>query len=246
MRNALICGASQGIGRATAHLLAQQGHRVFLLARREEALNEVADAIRGQGGQAVVLVADLDALDLSEIPAALDIVVHNTGGPAGGPILEATPAQMLAALQRHLITAHRLLLHTLPHQRAQGWGRYVQVLSTSVYEPIPNLGVSNLTRAAVASWAKTTSLELPPGITINNVLPGFTDTPRLEQLAEGIAHRTGSEPADVFDNWRKLVPEGRIGHPNEIAAMIGFLVSDAASYVRGQSIAVDGGRSRSI
>lgn len=246
MRKALVCGASQGIGRATAELLAASGIEVTLLARRGDVLDEVAFAIRSAGGRAYPCVADLDDLDLTEVPTDLDIVVHNTGGPPGGLLVEATPVQIGASLSRHLFSAQRILQHTLPHMRREGWGRYVQVLSTSVYEPIPNLGVSNLTRAAMASWAKTLSRELPPGITVNNVLPGFTDTPRLEQLATAQAGSRGIDTEQVREGWVAEIPEGRIADANEVAAVIGFLVSDQASYVRGQSIAVDGGRSRSI
>jgi 3-oxoacyl-[acyl-carrier protein] reductase len=127
-----------------------------------------------------------------------------------------------------------------------GYGRIVNVLSTSVREPIANLGVSNTIRAAMAGWAKTLSSELPVGTTINNVLPGFTATDRLTVLATSTAERTGISQDAVFDNWRAAIPEGRLGEAHEIAALIGFLVSPAASYIRGQSIAADGGRMRSI
>ena len=245
MRKALVCGASQGIGRAAAELLASRGVEVTLLARRGDLLDEVAFGIRAAGGRAYTCVGDLDQLvDLTELPTDVDIVVHNTGGPAGGPLVDATTDQIGASLSRHLYSAHRILQHTLPHMRRQGWGRYVQVLSISVFEPIPNLGVSNLTRAAMASWAKTLSRELPPGVTVNNVLPGYTNTPRLDELADGLAKTRGTDPEQVRQGWIQEVPEGRIADPAEVAAMIGFLVSDEASYVRGQSIAVDGGRSR--
>lgn len=242
MRRALVCGASQGIGRATAVLLAEQGHHVVLLARRREQLEALAHELRN----ATVCVADLDELDPSSIPRDVDIVVHNTGGPPSGALLEADASDILAALNRHLLTAHALVRHTLPHMRSRGFGRFVQVLSTSVYEPIPGLGVSNLTRAAVASWAKTLSRELPPGITINNVLPGFTDTPRLTTLFERIADQTGRTLDEVRTDKLAGVPEGRLAEASEVAAMVAFLVSEQGSYVRGQSIAVDGGRSRSI
>ena len=134
----------------------------------------------------------------------------------------------------------------LPGMREAGYGRFIQVLSTSVREPIPNLGVSNLTRAAVASWAKTLSRELPAGVTINNVLPGFTDTQRLGQLADGISARTGKSQDEVHQGWLAQVPEGRLAQPEELAAVIAFLASPAASFVRGTSIPVDGGRLRSI
>ena len=219
---------------------------MFLLARRRDPLQELAAELQADGHEAHVLVMDLDSLDLDALPADLDIVVHNTGGPAGGPLTEASVDALTGAFHRHVISAHRILQHVLPHMRAGGFGRWVNVLSTSVYEPIDNLGVSNLTRASMASWAKTLSRELPPGVTINNVLPGFTDTERLTSLAEGRASRSGTTPEDVRATWLGAVPEGRLADPNETAAMIAFLSSTEAAYVRGQSIAVDGGRLRGI
>lgn len=245
-RKALICGASQGIGRAAAVAIARRGAHVVLLARRAGPLETLAQEITASGGRATVCVADLDALDVSALPADVDIVVHNTGGPAGGPLTEAGPDALVGAFQRHVVSAQRILQHVLPHMRAGGFGRWINVLSTSVYEPIDNLGVSNLTRAAMASWSKTLSRELPSGCTINNVLPGFTDTERLTSLAEGRAERSGITPDDVRAAWLGTVPEGRLARPEETAALIAFLASTEAAYIRGQSIAVDGGRLRSI
>jgi 3-oxoacyl-[acyl-carrier protein] reductase len=129
---------------------------------------------------------------------------------------------------------------------AAGFGRVINVLSTSVREPIPNLGVSNIIRAAMASWSKSLAQELPPGITINNVLPGYTDTERLDALGAGAAARTGQSVEEVRRGWLKVIPEGRLGRADEVAALIAFLASPSGAYVRGQSIAVDGGRTRGI
>ena len=134
----------------------------------------------------------------------------------------------------------------LPHMQAAGYGRIINVLSTSVREPIPNLGVSNTIRGAMASWAKSLSKELGPGITINNVLPGFTDTERLASLKQAVAGRTGTSQEAVMQGWIGRVPEGRLGHPSELAGLIAFLVSPAGAYIRGQSVAVDGGRLNTI
>lgn len=153
---------------------------------------------------------------------------------------------MEVALGRHLFAAHVLVQQLLPGMREAGYGRIINVLSTSVREPIPNLGVSNLTRAAVASWAKTLSGELPPGVTINNVLPGFTDTERLGSLGEDTASRTGTTLEAVRAGWIAQIPEGRLARPEETAEAIAFLASPAAAYIRGHSIPVDGGRLRSI
>ncbi|UCE01694.1 MAG: SDR family oxidoreductase [Candidatus Latescibacterota bacterium] len=254
-RHALVCGASAGIGRATAMALAELGARVTTLARSQEALGELQpQLLRAGAAEAHVVVTDLDA------PSALDaaittwldahgpahILVHNTGGPPGGRLLDATAEALQAAFRRHVVSAQRLVQHLLPGMRAAGYGRIVNVLSTSVREPIDHLGVSNTIRAAMSAWAKTLSRELPPGVTINNVLPGYTSTERLASLAQATAERSGRSRAEVESDWRAAVPEKRLGKPEEVAAAIAFLASPAASYIRGVSLAVDGGRLRSI
>lgn len=253
-RRALVCGASAGIGRETALRLAAGGWGVLALARRRAELEALLPALRAAGApEARAVVADLDdrtglsvALDGALADGAIHAVINNTGGPPGGPLADAAPDAILAALSRHLLAAHLILQKTLPGMRAAGFGRLVQVLSTSVREPIENLGVSNLTRAAVASWAKTLSRELPPGVTINNVLPGYTRTDRLDALATATGARTGRDAEQVRADWVAQIPEGRLGRADEIAAVVAFLCSDAASYVRGATIPVDGGRLRSI
>jgi 3-oxoacyl-[acyl-carrier protein] reductase len=254
MRRALVCGASAGIGRATALRLAADGVGVLALARRGDALASLLPELRAAGApDAVAVVADLDdrhglgaALDHALAAGPIHVVINNTGGPPGGPLADAAPDAILAALSRHLLAAHLIAQRVLPGMRAAGFGRFVQVLSTSVREPIENLGVSNLTRAAVASWAKTLSRELPPGVTINNVLPGYTRTDRLDALATAAGTRTGRDADAVRADWVSQIPEGRLGTADEIANVIAFLCSDAASYVRGTTIPVDGGRLRSI
>lgn len=254
-RQALVCGASGGIGRASALALAARGATVAALARNEQKLGALMEELHTSGASGGrMVVADLD--DRAELRGVIEaqlaahgpvhVLVNNTGGPPPGPLLAATEDDFLAALGRHLFAAHLLVRLVLPGMIAAGFGRIVNVVSTSVYEPIPNLGVSNVTRAAVAGWAKTLAGELPPGITINNVLPGFTDTERLVSLGTSIAARRGCTLEDVQAEWAALAPEGRLGRAEELGAVVAFLASTEASFVRGQSIAVDGGRMRSI
>lgn len=254
-RHALVCGASAGIGRAAALALAGLGARVTALARSRDKLEALLPALREAGApEALALVADLDdRLGLERAVAEhlerhgdVHVLVNNTGGPKAGPLLEAGEAALLEAFGRHVLAAHLLVRLALPGMRAAGWGRIVNVVSTSVREPIPNLGVSNTVRAAVAAWAKTLSKELPPGITINTVLPGYTDTERLAALAQANAERGGTTPDQVRAGWLASVPERRIGRPEELGAVIAFLASPAASYVRGVTLPVDGGRLNGI
>lgn len=253
-RHALVCGASSGIGRSAALALGALGARVTALARRRDRLDSLVEELRGAGVEAEAVEADLD--DRTNLQATIDtliadfgpvhVLINNSGGPPGGPLLDATPEAFELAFGRHLLASHLIVGRTLGGMREAGYGRIINVISTSVREPIPNLGVSNTIRGAVASWAKTLSRELPPGVTINNVLPGFTDTDRLGQLAEGNANRQGTSADAVREGWRAMIPEGRLARPEELADVIAFLASPAASYVRGVSLPVDGGRLRGI
>ncbi len=254
-KHALVCGASAGIGRATALALAAAGAEVTGLARSERKLVELVGELEAAGApRARWLVANLD--DRPALAAAVaafrvkhgpvHVLVNNSGGPPAGPLLEAHDEDFLRAFGRHVLAAHLLVRELLPGMKEAGYGRIINVISTSVREPIPGLGVSNTVRAAVAAWAKTLSRELPPGITINSVLPGYTDTERLSGLAESLAERAGSSPDAVRERWLGLVPEGRLGRPEELAAAIAFLASPAAAYIRGVSLAVDGGRLNTI
>jgi len=252
---ALVCGASGGIGRATALALAAAGARVIALARSADKLASLLTEIEAIGAPpAMAIVADLDdrvALEgridalLAEI-GVVHVLINNSGGPPGGPLLEASAEDFLLALGRHLLASHLLAQKLVPGMIAAGFGRIINIISTSVYEPIPGLGVSNTVRGAMASWAKSLSRELPPGISINNVLPGFTDTPRLTSLAAGRAVRSGTSPEAVREAWIEQVPEGRLIRPEETAAAVAFLASPAGAAIRGISLAVDGGRLRGI
>jgi 3-oxoacyl-[acyl-carrier protein] reductase len=254
-KHALVCGASEGIGRATARELALLGADVTLLARREEALRGALASMPCTGNQRHgFVVADVaQTFELSESVAALaairpvHILINNTGGPPGGPAHAAEISAYLDAFNKHLIANQVLLQAVLPCMRAVQWGRIVNVISTSVYEPIANLGVSNTIRGAVASWAKTLSKELgADGITVNNVLPGYTRTQRLDQILADRSAATGKTPDEIANGMLATVPAGRFAEAHEIASMLAFLCSPAAGYVNGQSIAVDGGRMQSI
>lgn len=254
-RHALVCGASEGIGRATALELAQLGASVTVLARRADALQAVvADLTRAQGQQHHALAVDMD--DTTALQATVtrhvavhpaQILIHNTGGPPGGTAHEAETAAFESAFRRHLIGGQVLVQAVLPGMRAARWGRIVNVISTSVREPIAGLGVSNTVRGAVASWAKTLSRELAPeGITVNNVLPGYTRTGRIDQIVADRVRRTGQDEATVLAAMRAGVPAGRFAEPAETAGVIAFLCAPAAAYVTGVSLPVDGGRMASI
>ncbi|MEO6264017.1 MAG: SDR family oxidoreductase, partial [Luteimonas sp.] len=177
----------------------------------------------------------------------VQILINNTGGPPGGPAHTAEVAAFLDAFNKHLVANQTIVQAVLPGMRAAGWGRIVNVISTSVKEPIVGLGVSNTIRGAVASWAKTLSRELAPfGITVNNVLPGFTETGRITQLVHDRAQASSQSQDSIAEGMRKTVPAGRFAQPGEIGGVIAFLCSPAAAYINGVSLAVDGGRMQSI
>lgn len=254
-RHALVCGASEGIGRAAAHELALLGADVTVLARRADVLEDVARALPVRGAQAhgwiAADVARLDALDAQVRALAagkpVHVLVNNTAGPPGGPASSASLEAYRDAFGRHLLAGQVLVQAVLPGMQAAAWGRIVNVVSTSVREPIPNLGVSNTVRGAVAGWSKTLSRELAPhGITVNNVLPGYTRTARLAQILADRAAATGQAADAVAEGMIRTVPAGRFAEAAEIAAAIAFLCSPAAGYVNGVSLAVDGGRMQSI
>lgn len=254
-KHALVCGGSQGIGLATALELAQLGADVTLLSRRDEALRDAVASLPCRGNQQhAYVVADVSqTFELGQSVAAraaerpVHMLVNNTGGPPGGAAHAADIAAYLDAFNKHVIANQILLQAVLPGMRAARWGRIVNVISTSVYEPIANLGVSNTIRGAVASWAKTLSKELgSDGITVNNVLPGYTRTQRLDQILADRSAATGKTQDEIAKGMLATVPAARFAEAHETASMIAFLCSPAAAYVNGQSIAVDGGRMQSI
>jgi len=254
-KNALICGASQGIGFAVAEELALMGANCILLARNEEnlkiSLASLYISIRQQHAYHVIDFNDQSAVKelIKSITEEknIHILINNSGGPAAGPIVEAAEDQFLQAFNQHLIINHILTKAVIEGMKKDGYGRIINIISTSVKIPLKNLGVSNTTRGAVASWAKTMSIEMGQfGITENNVLPGFTRTKRLQSLIENTAKR-GNVLVDIVErNMMEEVPLKRFGEAAEIAAVAAFLATPAAAYVNGTSIPVDGGRTGSI
>lgn len=254
-KNALVGGASAGIGRAVAIELAALGARVTLLARTESSLQATLAALdTSKGQQHGYLVADFSdsAGLLQKVTALLEqgpihVLVNNTGGPPGGPIVEQSAEAFLAAYHNHLICNQLLAKAVLPGMKASGYGRVVNVISTSVKEPLDNLGVSNTTRWAVAAWSKTWANEVGPfGITVNNVLPGYTRTGRLVEIIEKRAAATGQSTETIESQFKSHVPLRRFAEPSEIAAAVAFLASPAAAYINGINVPVDGGRTRSL
>lgn len=251
-KNAFVCGASQGIGRASAVELARLGAGVTVMARSEGTLAEVVASLDSRIGQKHgYLVADVaDRPGLSETIAvhvasagAVHILVNNTGGPPAGDIADASEEDLLQAFSNHLLCNQLLVRAVVPGMKAAGFGRIINIISTSVIAPIRGLGVSNTVRASVANWARTLAGELAPfGITINNVLPGYTDTRRLQSIFAHKAEKAGVEVSDIERKVLASIPVGRLGKPEELAAVVGFLASPAASYVTGVNLPVDGGR----
>ncbi len=252
---AIICGSTQGIGLAIAEELALLGANCTLVARNEDVLKTAVlsldIALRQQHGY---LVADFSKPD--EVKKVIEahvakhpvhILINNTGGPAAGPIIDATEDAFLNTFNQHLICNHILAKAVVPSMQKEKYGRIINIISTSVKIPLKNLGVSNTIRGAVASWAKSMANELGQYyITVNNVLPGFTSTQRLSTLIENIAKR-GNTVVDIVEkNMVEEVPMKRFADASEIAAVAAFLASPAASYVNGVSIPVDGGRTGSI
>ncbi len=250
-KKAIVCGSTQGIGQAIAVGLAGIGAEVTLLARNEEKLKAtVGDLPQPEGQQHDYLAADFTSPEtLREKVSAFigdqvfHILVNNTGGPPGGPASEADPAAYKAAFDQHLICNQILTQSVVPGMKQAGYGRIINIISTSVKQPIAGLGVSNTIRGAVASWSKTIANELGPHkITVNNVLPGATKTQRLTTILENRAAKSGKSVAEVTQAWMDEIPARRFAEPEEVAHAAVFLASPAASYINGINIPVDGGR----
>lgn len=244
-KHAIVCGASKGIGAATAKMLAKAGARVTAVSRNP---HDLVAELEGDEHTGISLdLEDKEAIDnfISTIEEC-HILINNAAGPPGGPLLDNEVEDFEAPFRRHLHASHTLVRGLVPKMEAAGMGRIVNIISTSVREPIPNIGLSNTLRGAMASWAKSLSRELPTCITINNVLPGFTDTDRLGSLASSINAKTGKSIEEIHAGWMAQVPIERLIDPLETGAAIAYLCMPISGGIRGVSLAVDGGRMRSI
>jgi len=264
-KTAVVCGSSQGIGKAIALQFAASGANVILIARDEEKLREVLKEINDYSREKVILpskdqnhnfiVADFSQAEIlkekinkfaSENPP-VHILVNNTGGPKGGEIYKAEVSEFENAFRNHLICGQILVQALGEGMKKEKYGRIINIISTSVKQPIKNLGVSNTIRAAVASWAKTLAAELAPfGITVNNILPGATKTQRLYGIFEARSKSTGKSIEETEKGWLSEIPSGRFAEPEELAYAAAFLASPMAGYINGINLPVDGGRLNSL
>lgn len=255
-KNALVCGSTQGLGRASAIELALLGANITLVARNEATLQETLLTLDSSKGQRhSYFVADFSKPEkvktgienyLKENPI-VHILVNNTGGPAGGTIIDAKIEEFTQAISNHLICNHILVQACVPSMKSEGFGRIINIISTSVKQPITGLGVSNTTRGAVASWSKTLANELGQfGITVNNVLPGYTKTARLDFVINSRANMANMGVEDMEKVFKSDIPAGRFGEAKEFGAAVAFLCSPAAAYINGVNLPVDGGRLSSM
>jgi 3-oxoacyl-[acyl-carrier protein] reductase len=254
-KNALVCGSSRGIGKAIAIALANLGANITLTARSEDALLEAINELDTAKGQRHdFILADFSKpAELKELighqlrDTTYQVLINNSGGPPAGNITDATPEQFEAAFKNHLVCNHILATALIPGMKKSGYGRIINIISTSVKIPLRGLGVSNTIRAAVANWSKTLSNELAPlGITVNNVLPGATNTDRLQEIISGNAQKKGKSTAEIEKAMLAEIPMQRFADPSEVAAAAAFLASPAASYITGINVPVDGGRTGSL
>lgn len=254
-RTSLVCGASEGIGREAAKALASRGSAIVALARSESRLKSLVEELRSLGAPGVETIA-VDMERLSELREKVQGVIHrlgpihvlinNTGGPPHGKILEAAPEDFLAAFTRHVLASQCLTQLLVPGMQKAAYGRIINIISISVREPLVGLGISNTIRGAMASWSKSMSNELPPEITINSVLPGYTATSRLFSLIQDTARSRGVSEGQLTEEYIRSVPAKRFAEASEIAESVAFLASPQAAYIRGVCLPVDGGRLRTI
>ena len=251
-KNALVCGSTQGIGKATAIQLAQEGANITLIARNEEKLRQVLTELPNDNQTHQYIVADFTNPTglfekLKERTISYHILVNNTGGPAGGPVFSAKLAEFEMAFTQHLKCNHVLVQALVPFMKSEGYGRIINIISTSVKQPLDGLGVSNTIRGAVANWSKTLANELGQfAITVNNVLPGATATERLNEIIGNKANKSKKSIEEVTETMKNASPAKRFAKPEEVANAIVFLASEKASFINGINVPVDGGRTKSL
>lgn len=253
-KNAIVCGSTQGIGKATAMALATEGVNITLVARNEEKLKQVVAELPSHRDHNYIVADFSNPEDLKEKVTVFinenhgfHILINNTGGPKGGAVFNADLDEFDTAFTQHLKCNHVLAQTVVPFMKTTGFGRIINVISTSVKQPLDGLGVSNTIRGAVANWGKTLANELSQfGITINNVLPGATATERLTEILKNKAEKSGKSIEESANAMRNGVPAKRFAKPEEIANAITFLASEAASYISGINLPVDGGRTRCL
>ena len=255
-KRALVCGSTQGIGKAAALQLAACGASIILAARNEDSLQLVINELDVSDKQAHSFIcADFDSPDILNNKVTdfvnentpIHILVNNSGGPAPGSVLDSVPEEYIESFSRHLINNHNLAKALIPGMKAESYGRIINIISTSVKQPIPDLGVSNTIRSAVANWAKTLATEVGRfGITVNNILPGVTNTARLRSLIKNIAKEKGQSIAEVTKAMKDSTPAGRFANADETASAVVFLAAPQAAYINGINLPVDGGRTQSL
>lgn len=247
---ALISGGTAGIGKASAMAISKLGASVILMARNEERLTSVLSELDTSHNQShSYIVADfsdeksMDSACQKLTEQEIDIVLNNTGGPAGGPITDANSVSFVNTFNQHLVANHKIVQAVLPKMKDKPYGRIINIISTSVKAPLNGLGVSNTIRGAVANWSKTLANEVGKfNITVNNVLPGATNTGRLNEIFETKSKKTGQSIEEIKKGMENQVPMGRIAEPQEVANAVAFLASPLASYINGINLPVDGGR----
>ncbi len=255
-KNAIVCGSTQGIGKSIAIELAALGANVTLFARNEDALKKIVETLDKSMGQSHGYISadfsDTKAVkhaisDFVKTVSAIHILINNSGGPAPGLAIDADDEDFLNAFSQHLLSNQHLAQAVVPLMKKEKYGRIINIISISVRTPIMGLGVSNTIRGAVASWAKTLSNELGPfGITVNNILPGLTNTGRLESLIKSRANDRKVSVETIVEEMKNSIPARRFADPAETAALAGFLASPSAGFINGESIRVDGGATPSI
>lgn len=250
-KNAIVCGGTDGIGKAIARSLANNGCKIILIARNQNKLDNTIKELNGKNKHNTLCVdfnnpkelKEKINLLLSSLNISIDILINNSGGPKGGSLIEADEDEFKIAFDRLLICNHILAKAVVPGMISLKSGRIINIISTSVNQVIPGLGVSNTIRGSVSQWAKTLALELGEfGITVNSILPGYTETGRLNELALTKSNNLGVDKKEIFNSWINNTAVKRLGLPEEIAASVTFLASDAAAYINGHNLSIDGGR----